>query len=205
MGKMSLGCLSNIELYHDIIDCLVGALEAKDLYTSGHSRRVADMSYDLAKLLGIRGKELDDIHMAAHVHDIGKIGVPDYILNKAEKLSEHEWAYIKKHPEIGSNILDCSKTLKDISIIVLYHHERWDGGGYPLGLKFTDIPLGSRIISICDSIDAMTSQRAYRKALSWEECRQEIEINSGLQFDPKLVNATNQLWSTWTNYRNNKK
>lgn len=175
------------EIYHDIIESLVTALEAKDNYTSGHSERVSFMSYKLSKALGIKGVELEDIHIAAHLHDIGKIGVPDRILNKSEKLLPHEWEQIKMHPKIGFNILSKSRKLKYISKIVLYHHERWDGRGYPQGLSGIAIPLGSRIIAVCDSIDAMTSDRPYRKALGFEECISEIIINSGLMFDPVVV------------------
>lgn len=185
------------ELYHDIIECLVGALEAKDVYTRGHSMRVGDMTYQFAKRIGLKGEELEFIHIAAHLHDIGKIGVPDKILNKKGKLIENEWKAIKRHPEIGSNILNCSNKLKGISKLVLHHHERWDGNGYPCGLGGEAIPLGSRIIAICDSIDAMTSSRAYRKALSWKACRKEIETNKGTQFDPLLVDVAEELWGWW--------
>jgi HD-GYP domain-containing protein (c-di-GMP phosphodiesterase class II) len=187
----------NFEVYHDIIKCLVGALEAKDLYTRGHSNRVGDMAYELAKHIGIKGEELNTIHIAGHLHDIGKIGVPDKILNKKGKLSESEWKAIKRHPEIGSNILNCSSKLKVISKLVLHHHERWDGKGYPWGLKGKDIPLGSRIIALCDSIDAMTSQRPYRKPIPWEICKMEIRNNKGVQFDPFLVEAMEGLWENW--------
>ncbi|MCT4566431.1 MAG: HD-GYP domain-containing protein [Maledivibacter sp.] len=187
----------DFEVYHDIIQCLVGALEAKDLYTRGHSNRVGDMSYELAKCIGIKGEELNTIHIAGHLHDIGKIGVPDKILNKKGKLSESEWKAIKRHPRIGSDILDCSDTLRVISKLVLHHHERWDGKGYPCGLKGEDIPLGSRIITICDSIDAMISQRAYRKPMSWETCKKEIQDNKGIQFDPFIVESMDVLWEYW--------
>lgn len=175
------------EIYHDIIESLVTALEAKDYYTRGHSERVASMAYELSKNLGIKGIELENIHIAAHLHDIGKIGVPDKILNKKEKLLTHEWEYIKTHPKIGFDILSKSNSLRYISKIVLYHHERWDGKGYPYGLFQTDIPLGSRIIAVCDSIDAMTSNRPYREAMSFEKCMNEILINKGLMFDPVIV------------------
>lgn len=174
-------------IYHDIIESLVTALEAKDYYTRGHSERVASMTYELSKSLGIKGIGLENIHIAAHLHDIGKIGVPDKILNKKGKLLTHEWEYIKTHPKIGFDILSKSNRLKHISKIVLYHHERWDGKGYPMGLSQMDIPLGSRIIAVCDSIDAMTSNRPYREAMSFEECINEILINKGLMFDPVIV------------------
>ncbi|MBW9171527.1 HD-GYP domain-containing protein [Clostridium estertheticum] len=186
LGKL-LSFFRNKEVYHDIIESLVAALEAKDAYTSGHSQRVSDMAYKLSKGLGIRGVELQNIDISAHLHDIGKIGVPDKVLNKNGKLLPHEWEYIKMHPKIGFDILNKSKGLKSISENVLYHHERWDGKGYPKGLSGIDIPLGSRVIAVCDSIDAMTSVRPYRQAMGFEECIKEITINSGLMFDPVIV------------------
>ncbi|AKA72208.1 HD-GYP domain-containing protein [Clostridium scatologenes] len=176
------------EIYHDIIESLVTALEAKDYYTSGHSERVAFMSYELSKKLGILGNELENIHMAAHLHDIGKIGVPDNILNKTGKLSEDEWQHIKMHPKIGFDILNKSNKLKHIAKIVLHHHEKWNGSGYPNGLAKLDIPLGARIITVCDSIDAMTSVRPYRKAMDFEKCMEEIVINKNIMYDPTIVN-----------------
>jgi len=187
----------NFELYHDIIQCLVGALEAKDLYNRGHSMRVGDMSYQLAKKIGLKGEALESIHIAAHLHDIGKIGVADKILNKMGKLTHSEWKAIRRHPEIGSNILNCSDKLRKISKLVLSHHERWDGKGYPCGIKGDNIPLGSRIIAICDSIDAMTSERPYRRAMPWKKCREELELNAGTQFDPFLVESAKELWENW--------
>ncbi len=181
-------------LLHDSIECLVAALEAKDLYTKGHSTRVGDMSYDLAKAIGLTGYKLDEIHIAAHLHDIGKIGIPEQILNKKSNLLPHEWAQIQRHPEIGYNILSKSKHLRSIAVMVLHHHERWDGKGYPYGLKELQIPLGARIIAICDSIDAMTSHRPYRSPLSLEKTFQEIEINKGIQFDPVLAETALDYW-----------
>ncbi|KZL91620.1 HD-GYP domain-containing protein [Clostridium magnum] len=175
------------KIYHDIIESLVTALEAKDLYTKGHSERVAFMTSELSKKLGIKGYELENIHMAAHLHDIGKIGVPDDVLNKKGKLALHEWEYIKVHPKIGFDILSKSNRLKHISRMVLYHHERWDGKGYPEGLSKMDIPLGARIIAVCDSIDAMTSTRPYREAMKFEECIKELVLNKGLMFDPWII------------------
>lgn len=182
---------------HDVIECLTSAMEAKDAYTSGHSNRVADMAFDIAKSMGIKGAHLETIHLAAHLHDIGKIGIPEQVLNKKGKLLPEEWAEIKKHPEIGFNILNKSKQLKEISKIVLHHHERWDGAGYPYGLKQTEIPLGSRIIAVADSIDAMTYNRPYRKALTWPECMAELLRNCGIQFDPEVIKAVNNTCNNW--------
>lgn len=183
--------------FHDIIECLIAALEAKDLYTSGHSNRVADMSLDLARDMGLKRSELENVHIAAHLHDIGKMGVPEIILNKKEKLLPSEWAQVQMHSEIGYNILSKSKELANIAEIVLYHHERWDGSGYPRGLKMEKIPLGSRIIGVADAIDAMTSIRPYRQAMKWEACMQEIVINKGIQFDPVIVDTAVKHWKKW--------
>lgn len=183
--------------FHDIIECLAAALEAKDLYTSGHSTRVGDMSFDLARAMGLKGSELENIHIAAHLHDIGKMGIPENILNKRGKLLPHEWAEIQRHPEIGYKILAKSKGLQKIAEIVLHHHERWDGSGYPHGLREDKIPLGSRIIGVTDAIDAITSVRPYRKAMSWEECWEELLANKGIQFDPVAVEASEKMLKRW--------
>lgn len=183
--------------FHDIIECLAAALEAKDLYTSGHSSRVGDMSYDLGRAMGLKGSALETIHIAAHLHDIGKMGISETILNKKGRLLPHEFAQIQTHPEIGYKILAKSKGLQKIAEIVLHHHERWDGGGYPDGLREDKIPLGSRVIAVADSVDAITSIRPYRRALSWEECWEEILINKGIQFDPVAVEASEKLWKKW--------
>ncbi len=187
---------------HDVIECLTTAMEARDSYTSGHSSWVADMSFDIARNMGIKGRQLEDIHLAAHLHDIGKFGIPESILNKKGKLTAGEWEQIKKHPEIGFNILYKSKGLREIARIVLHHHERWDGKGYPEGLKQDRIPLGSRIIAVADAIDAMTSQRPYRGAMTWEKCMNEIILNKGIQFQPAPAEVAEKLWTLWSSQWN---
>ncbi|MTI65316.1 MAG: HD domain-containing protein [Firmicutes bacterium] len=191
--------LYEFDHYHEIVECLVGALEAKDAYTSGHSKRVSDMSTIIAKQIGMKGFELEKIHMASHIHDIGKIGIPDSLLNKKGTLSNDEWAIVKKHPLIGFKILNTSNKLKEISEIVLYHHERWDGKGYPYNLKSKEIPIGSRIIAISDTIDAMTSKRPYREPMDLSDCKEEIENEKSYQFDPYLVDACRDLWNEFEN------
>ncbi|GAA0076709.1 HD-GYP domain-containing protein [Clostridium sp. CTA-5] len=182
-------------IYHDIIESMVAALEARDLYTSGHSTRVSDMTYKLCQHLNLSEETLEMYHIAAHLHDIGKIGVSDNVLNKKGKLDFEEWQMMKKHPEIGYNILSKANSLKEISHIVLHHHERWDGAGYPLGLKEEEIPMGARIIAVCDSIDAMKSDRPYRKLISDEECFNEILKNKGIMYDPKVVDCIIEHWN----------
>lgn len=172
------------EVYHEIIECITGALDAKDAYTAGHSQRVSEMSLKVCELIGLKKKDILKIHIAAHLHDIGKIGIPDAILNKEGRLTDEEFEIMKTHSAIGAGILSKSKTLSEFSDIVLHHHERFDGKGYPDGLKGEKIPVGARIIAICDSIDAMTSNRRYRKALGFDVCYQEIEKNLGKMYDP---------------------
>jgi putative nucleotidyltransferase with HDIG domain len=184
----------NDGMYHDIIMSMVAALEAKDLYTSGHSTRVANMAYNLGKVLGMTEEELKFIHIAGDLHDIGKIGVPDNVLNKPGKLESEEWELMKKHCNIGYNILSKASTFKDISQIVLYHHERWDGKGYPQGLKEEEIPFASRILAVCDSIDAMKSDRPYRKCISDEICKEEISKNQGIMYDSKIAGCMLDNW-----------
>lgn len=184
--------------YHEIIDCIVSALDAKDAYTAGHSRRVSDMSLIVCRLMGLDSESTQKIHIAAHLHDIGKIGIPDAILNKEGKLNEEEWQTIKRHPEIGAEILSKSYHLNELKEIVLSHHERYDGKGYPAGLKAEKIPLGSRIIAICDSIDAITSNRYYRRAHSLEFCYQEIEKNLGVMYDPVIGSYVLKHWDQIT-------
>lgn len=182
------------DIYHDIIKSMVAALEAKDLYTSGHSTRVAEMAYSLGEVLGMTREELRIMHIAGDLHDIGKIGVPDNVLNKPGKLESEEWELMKKHCDIGYNILSKANTLNDISKIVLHHHERWDGKGYPVGLKEEEIPFASRILAVCDSIDAMKSDRPYRKSISDEICKNEISKNKGIMYDSQITECILENW-----------
>lgn len=190
-------CTGGVD-YHEIIECTVSALDAKDPYTAGHSQRVSDMALALLEFLDLGQEEVEKIHIAAHLHDIGKIGVPDSVLNKPEKLSKEEWEFMKKHPGIGADILSKSRHLNELKEIVLYHHERFDGKGYPEGLKGEEIPLGGRIIAICDSIDAMTSDRGYRNAYSLEHCYEEIEKNLGVMYDPVIGALALKNWEAVT-------
>ena len=151
--------------YHEFVECITSALDARDPYTGKHSERVSDMACFIGELMGLTEAETQEIHIAGHLHDIGKIGIPDRVLLKEGKLDDEEWKLMKKHPEIGADILSKSSHFARLAAIILHHHERWDGKGYPFGAKGTEIPLGARIIAVCDSIDAMASKRAYRNAL----------------------------------------
>lgn len=190
---MNCECEPNFE-YHELVECITSALDARDPYTGDHSRRVSDMACLLCKLLGLNDEQTQEIHIAGHLHDIGKIGIPDCVLLKEGKLDDEEWGLMKKHPEIGAQILNKSKHFARIAAIILHHHERWDGKGYPFGASGDEIPLGARIIAVCDSIDAMTSKRSYRNAMPLEVCRSEIERNAGIMYDPKIAQLALDNW-----------
>jgi HD-GYP domain-containing protein (c-di-GMP phosphodiesterase class II) len=152
------------------------------------------MAAEICHMIGFKEKDTHKIHTAAQLHDIGKIGVPDYVLFKTDRLNDEEWGLIIKHPQIGAEILGRSKNLRELTKIVLYHHERYDGKGYPEGRKGTEIPVGARIIAICDSIDAMLSDRCYRKARSLEYCYNEIDGNLGKIYDPIIGSYVLTHW-----------
>lgn len=169
------------------ITSIANTIDAKDRYTSGHSVRVAECAVEIARRLGWTEEELKNLHYVALLHDIGKIGVPDSILNKPTKLTEQEFSEIKKHPVTGAEILKDIHTIDHVEEAALFHHERYDGTGYPFGLKGADIPLYARIVGIADAYDAMTSNRVYRKHLSMDEVIKEFERCSGSQFDPEIT------------------
>jgi diguanylate cyclase (GGDEF)-like protein len=166
---------------------LASTVEARDSYTYGHSRKVNIYAVALAEAIGLSPDEVSKVSTAALLHDIGKIGIPDKVLNKKGKLSREDWEAIKSHPRLGANIVGNIPNLVPCASSILYHHERWDGGGYPEGLKGEEIPIEARILAIADSFEAMTSPRIYRLALSLEEVVKELQKGAGLQFDPKLV------------------
>jgi HD-GYP domain-containing protein (c-di-GMP phosphodiesterase class II) len=168
---------------------LVSLLDLRDSYTGGHSNRVAEYSRGTAVYLGLSYAEASTIVMAALLHDIGKIGVPDHVLLKQGKLTEDEFALIKKHPEFGWMALKNVPELEDVSLLLLHHHERVDGGGYPGNLKGDQIPLGARIIAVSDSFDALTTNRPYRSARTREEALTELYRCRGTQFDPDALDA----------------
>lgn len=173
--------------YLDTVKALVQALEAKDSYTSGHSERVADLAVAMAEELEMSEDKQEFVKYAGILHDVGKIGVDEGILNKRVPLLDSEWAAIREHPVIGENIIKKINFLFDISTVVRHHHERYDGLGYPDGLKGGEIPLEARIIAIADTYDAMTSDRSYRKGKTPREAVQELRRVAGTQLDPELV------------------
>jgi diguanylate cyclase (GGDEF)-like protein/putative nucleotidyltransferase with HDIG domain len=166
---------------------IASAAEAKDPYTYGHSKKVNIYAVALAEAIGLSPDEVSALSAAALLHDIGKVGIPDKVLNKKGKLTKEDWETIKAHPKLGANIISTIPRLAPSVNSILYHHERWDGSGYPEGLKGEEIPLEARILAIADSFEAMTSARPYRPALSLEEVVTELRQGASLQFDPKLV------------------
>ena len=179
----------------DLISCLISVEEAKDAYTAHHSDRVKAYSELIARFLGLSESSISLITHAAHLHDIGKIGIRDNVLGKPGKLTNEEFEIIKQHPVIGAKILMQSNYTHEMVQIVLHHHERYDGRGYPEGLKGEDIPIGARVIAIADSIDAMTSKRVYRDAMSLEFCHNEIEKNLGIMYDPAIGKVVLEHWN----------
>jgi HD-GYP domain-containing protein (c-di-GMP phosphodiesterase class II) len=175
--------------YKATIATLSNAVDARDPYTAGHSNRVAAISMEIGKVFGLSSDILEKLEISALFHDIGKLGVPDNILLKPGKLDELEFQKIKEHPFIGVGILKNIDFLKDSLPIILHHHERYSGGGYPDGISKGDIPLEARIICVADTYDAMTSDRPYRKGLSHEEAIVEIVKFKGIQFDPEIVDS----------------
>ncbi|MDD5089547.1 MAG: TIGR00282 family metallophosphoesterase [Candidatus Wallbacteria bacterium] len=181
-------------LYKSTIQVLANAMDSKDPYTHGHSRRVAKYSVEIAKKIGLSREEIEDINFAALLHDIGKIGIRDHILCKPGRLTDEEYQIIKNHPVISAQILAPVEFLSDKIPMVRGHHERYDGKGYPDGLKGKDICLGARIIAVADSFDAMTSDRSYRKGMPFEQSFEELKKCSWTQFDGDMVDVFRQIY-----------
>ena len=175
------------DLFSGTVKAIIEALDAKDSFTLGRSRRVAFYALKIVKKLALNPTEVSKIELAGLLHDIGMIGVAEEILNKSQKLTDEEYEKIKMHVHYSVKILEDIKQLYDITEIIKYHHEYYNGCGYPYGLKGEEIPLGSRIIAIADAFDSMVSNRAYRKSLSPDEALKVIEQSAGKQFDPNLV------------------
>lgn len=178
-----------------VVRALTGAVEAKDLYTEGHLRRVSSYALEVGRRLGLSEPELEHLRIASALHDVGKIGVPEHILNKPGPLDPHEREVLEHHPEIGARILTAVEGLSSAAPLVLHHQERWDGRrdgrfpGYPAGITGEAIPLGARIIAVVDAFDAMTTDRAYRRKVSPEVAIGELRRERGKQFDPQVVDV----------------
>lgn len=184
-----------------IVTALSGAIDAKDTYTNGHSTRVADYSARIARRAGLSKEAQDDIYMMGLLHDVGKIGMPDAIINKPAKLTEEEYAVIKNHPVMGARILKNITEFPKLITGARWHHERYDGKGYPDGISGEDIPLEARIIAIADAYDAMSSRRSYRGVLPQEKVRAEVEKGKGTQFDPVFAEIMLAMIDEDTDYQ----
>jgi putative nucleotidyltransferase with HDIG domain len=191
------------EIYDSTLENLMTALDLRDVETFGHSRTVAKYSQMLARVLDIGDKaKLDNIRKGALLHDVGKIAIPDSILKKPSPLDPDEWEKIKLHPTLGYGLVKEIKLLEEVGNIILCHHERYDGRGYPSGLKKEEIPLEARIFALADALDAITSFRPYREQRDFKVARKEIEEHKGSQFDPQVVDAFCSLnLETWEKIR----
>jgi len=173
----------------NIIYALAAIVDAKDHYTYGHSKKVSEYAVALSQALGLPRDRIDTIRAAALLHDIGKVGIPDAILNKEGALTAEEWEPVKEHPQLGVEILRHVAELVNCLPAILHHHERYDGTGYPSGLKGSDIPLEARILAVADAYDAITSLRPYHKQLPPQQALAELKRLAGAQFDPELVDV----------------
>jgi energy-coupling factor transport system substrate-specific component len=185
--------LDQIEMGNETVLTIARTVDAKDENTSQHSFRVSEYSVMIAKKLGFTDEECENLRKTALLHDIGKIGIPDRVLNKPGKLTDEEYAMMKSHVVKGSEILSTFKLIDNVADGALYHHERYDGTGYVHGLKGEEIPLNARIIGIADAFDAMTANRVYRKRLDIDYVIGELHRGRGTQFDPKLVDIMLEL------------
>lgn len=191
----------NEKLFLHVVGCLAAAIDAKDTYTNGHSGRVADYSRMIAKEYGYSEKRMNDIYMMGLLHDVGKIGIPDAVINKPAKLSDEEYETIKNHPVMGARILKNIKEMPSLSTGARWHHEKFNGAGYPDGLHGEDIPEEARIIAVADAYDAMSSRRSYRDVLPQGIVREEIAKGSGSQFDPKFADIMLKIIDSDTEYK----
>jgi len=184
------------ESYEASLIMLANAIEVRDPYTRGHVERVMNYAQTIAEYLGWSSTEINNLRFGSILHDIGKINIPEDILRKSGSLSEEEWVEMRKHPEMGAELVDGIHYLDSAVPVILYHHERWNGSGYPFGLKEDNIPLSARIVAIADSFDAMTTKRPYRDELTPEQARNEVISGSGIQYDPLMVEAFQHAWET---------
>ena len=203
MGNQAAIALENARLMADLhelfvssIKALANAIDARDPYTRGHSERVTEYSVRIAQALGIASQEIEFLRYAALLHDIGKINIPDHILNKPGKLTDEEFAIMQRHPAYGAQIMEPVKAFHHILPYMYHHHEKYAAGGYPSGKSGEEVPLAARIISVADAFDAMTSDRPYRKGFACEKALDELRRNSGIQFDPHVVDLFVHLVET---------
>ena len=184
-----------------IVKTLSGAIDAKDTYTNGHSTRVADYSREIARRAGFSKEAQDNIYMMGLLHDVGKIGIPDAIINKPAKLTDEEYSIIQNHPVMGAKILKNITEFQKLSTGARWHHERYDGKGYPDGISGEDIPVEARIIAVADAYDAMSSRRSYRDSLPQTQVRAEVQKGKGTQFDPVFAEIMLNMIDEDTDYQ----
>ncbi len=195
LARYSLSKYTEIrDLFFGTVSALSQAIDAKDGFTRGHADRVSRIAGAIAREIGLPERQIEQIELAGMLHDIGKIGVEDRILMKPARLDPDETALMRLHSIYGASILEPSAALRPLVPMVRHHHERYDGDGYPDGLKGEDIPLGSRVIIVADAYEAMTSDRIYRKAMGHEKAMEQLQKYKGTQFDPKVVRGLEQVW-----------
>ncbi len=192
-GELDRALNSLEEAYRSTLRALTAALETRDSETHGHSERVVTYSLRLGREYGLNSEMMKALEFGSLLHDIGKIGVPDSILRKPAKLTDEEWVRMREHPMHGQQILRGIEFLEGAAKVVAQHHEKWDGTGYPLGLREEDIDVCARIFAVADAFDAMTSDRVYRRGRSYQEAAQELDDWSAKQFDPKVVEAFHRV------------
>jgi HD-GYP domain-containing protein (c-di-GMP phosphodiesterase class II) len=178
-----------VRSYRATVRALANAVEARDAYTGKHAERVAAYGLEIARAVGMRLTDAPEIEFGFLLHDVGKVAIPDAILFKTSRLNEEEYALMSRHPDIGFEILRSIEFLGDGKLVVRHHHERWDGRGYPAGLAGEDIPLAARVFAVADALDALTTDRPYRPASSFEDARSELRAHAGTQFDPGVIEA----------------
>ncbi len=180
----------------ELLGSMSNMFDARDPYTENHSQRIMQMAINICEAMRVPAQTISAIALAAMVHDIGNIGIPPAILNKNAQLSPDEWKVICEHPNIGADLIEMFAGLDDVVEIVRHHHERWNGLGYPGRLKENDIPFGARVLSLCESVDAMLSYHPYRKTMLVTDAKKDIEKNAGSMYDPSLAKVLLDNWDT---------
>ena len=196
LANQTAVAIENARLYDEIkgsfvqsVIALANAIDIRDAYTNTHSQKIADWAAKTARALGCNPEEVNEIYLGGLLHDIGKIGIPDTILQKPTKLSKEEWKIVHTHPKLGAELISPIKKLANVSPMIEYSHERYDGLGYPHGKKGEEIPLGARIISVVDSYSAMLDKRPYKEPFSSKKIIKELKQNSSKMYDPRVVDA----------------
>lgn len=180
--------------YASLFNGIVTAYEGKDTYTGGHTSRIIDMATGICRAMRVPSDDTQLIALAALVHDIGNVGIPERILNKNGQLNQMEYGVVCSHSQLGADILSGIEDFDEVVDIVLHHHERWDGKGYPDGKSEKSIPFASRVLAVCESVDAMLSFRPYRKTMLVTECKNELQRNAGTMFDPSIIKVLLENW-----------